>query len=155
MVAKTVTLNHGRQRKDMLSSREEGFSLIELLLVVVIVGVIAALAVPSLQKGIRAAENGTTFATMRTISSSQTGFFSQNNRFARITELNSNLQGAIGTNAGDRVIRGEYTFEMNPLTPTDSELQNEFTLTATRALTDDVVYKFELTHTGEIVQILP
>jgi general secretion pathway protein G len=48
-------------------SNEKGFSLIELLLVVVIIGIVAALAVPALQKGIRSAENGTTFATMRTI----------------------------------------------------------------------------------------
>ena len=133
---------------------ESGFSLIELLIVVVIIGVVAALAVPNLQKGLRAAENGTAFATMRTISSSQAGFFSQKNRFARITELNTILHEIIGTNAGDRVIRGEYIFEMNPTTPTDEELKNEYTITATRTV-DAVIYKYELTQTGEIVQILP
>ncbi|HBR56413.1 MAG TPA: hypothetical protein DEA22_02915 [Blastocatellia bacterium] len=134
---------------------ESGFSLIELLLVVVIVGLIASLAVPSLQKGIRAAENGTTFATMRTISSTQVGFFSQNNRFGRLSELNNQLGGGLGTTTGDRIVRGRFTYEMVPLTPTDNELRNEFTITATRSVTDDTVYKYELTHTGEIVQILP
>lgn len=134
---------------------EAGFSLIELLIVVVIIGVIAALGVPALSKGIRSAENGTTFATLRTVSSAQAGFFSQNSRFARIAELNVQNKSAFGTTAGDRVIRGKYTFEMNPVTPTDEELKNEFTMTATRSVADDTVYKYELTHTGEIVQILP
>lgn len=136
-------------------NRQNGFSLIELLLVVVIIGIVAALGVPSLLKGIRAAENGTTFATLRTIASSQANFFSQNNRFARIVELNVVNRGIFGTTAGDRVIRGKFVFEMNPVNPTDAELRNEYTLTATRSVTDDTVYKYELTHSGEIVQILP
>ena len=138
----------------MKNKAQAGFSLIELLIVVVIIGVVAALAVPNLQKGLRAAENGTTFATLRTIASSQAGFFSQKNRFARITELNTSLHEIIGTNAGERVVRGEFIFEMNPAVPTDAELRNAYTITATRTA-DSIVYKYELTHTGEIVQILP
>jgi prepilin-type N-terminal cleavage/methylation domain-containing protein len=134
---------------------ESGFSLIELLIVVVIIGVIAALAVPAFQKGIRAAENGTTFGTMRAIASTEISFFSQNNRFARLTELQEIMGNAIGTTAGERVIRGRYIFEMNPISPTDAELSSSFTMTATKNVTDDTIYKYELTHTGEIIQILP
>lgn len=139
----------------MKKDRESGFSLIELLLVVAIVGIIAALAVPALQKGMRAAENGTTFATMRTIASTQVGFYSQNNRFGRLPELQNVLSNALGVTAGDRVIRGRYTFEMTPLSPTDAELRSEYTITATRSVSDDTIYKYELNQTGEIVQILP
>jgi type IV pilus assembly protein PilE len=134
---------------------ESGFSLIELLIVVVIIGVIAALAVPAFQKGIRAAENGTTFGTMRAAASTEISFFSQNNRFARLTELHPLMGGSLGTLAGERVIRGRYIFEMNPVSPTDAELSREFTITATKNVTGDTIYKYELTHTGEIIQILP
>lgn len=132
-----------------------GFSLIELLCVCAIVGIIAAMAVPALQKGMRAAENGTTFATMRTISSTQVSFFTQNNRFGRLTELQPILSNGLGTTAGDKVIRGAFTYEMNPVAPTDTELTREYTITATRSVSGDTIYKYELTHTGEIVQILP
>jgi prepilin-type N-terminal cleavage/methylation domain-containing protein len=155
VVPQSVTHNSQIEVKNMSKSNESGFSLIELLLVVAIIGIVAALAVPALQKGIRAAENGTTFATMRTISSTQVGFFSQNNRFGRLTELQNTLSNGLGTTTGERVVRGRYVFEMNPVTPTDAELSREFTITATRSVSDDIIYKYELTHTGEIVQILP
>ena len=144
-----------RGPKNMKEREDAGFSLIELLCVVVIVGIISALAVPALQKGMRSAENGSVFATMRSVSSTQVSFFSQNNRFARLPEIQRIMSNAVGTTVEDKVIRGKYIFEMNPASPTDDELSREYTITATRSSSDDVIYKYELNHTGEIVQILP
>jgi prepilin-type N-terminal cleavage/methylation domain-containing protein len=143
-------------RVTLMSKRlESGFSLIELLIVVVIIGIVAALAVPALQKGMRSAENGSVFATLRSVSSTQVSFFAQNNRFARLPELQQTMSNGIGTTAGERVVRGRYIFEMNPISPTDAELGREYTITATRSVSDDAVYKYEMNHTGAIVQILP
>ena len=140
----------------MNDRRERGFSLIELLIVVAIVGLIASIAIPFLQKGIRAAENGNTFATMRTIASTQMNFFSQNNRFGRLIEINNILSNAIGTPSGNDVIRGKFTLSMTPGAPTDVELRNGYTITATRNVTGEgVMYVYELTQAGEIRQILP
>jgi prepilin-type N-terminal cleavage/methylation domain-containing protein len=155
MVAKNVTKLGSCQENKMRSKRESGFSLIELLIVVVVIGVVAAIAIPAFQKGIWAAENGTTFAALRTISSTQVNFFSQNSRFARLTELNPLLGNSLGVTTGDRVVKNRYTYEMSPVTPTDTELKNGFTITATRSVTGDVTYKYALTQTGQIEQILP
>lgn len=134
---------------------EAGFSLIELLIVVVIVGIITAMAIPALQKGIRSAENGTTFATLRSISSTQVMFYSQNNRFGRLTEIQQLMGNGIGVTTGDKVVRGRYVFEMVPATPSDGDLGSEYVITATRSVSDDIVYKYELNQTGKIRQILP
>jgi prepilin-type N-terminal cleavage/methylation domain-containing protein len=139
----------------MSDRRELGFSLVELLLVVVIIGLIAAMAVPAYQKGMWAAENGSAWGTMRTIFSTQMTFYTQNNRFARLDEINAALGNGVGTVVGDKLVRGKYVFEMTPPRPNDRELTSEFLITATRDVTGDAMYKYELTQTGRIRKIFP
>lgn len=133
-------------------SNQNGFSLIELLIVVVVIGVVAAIAVPAYQRGIRAAENGSTFAVLRSISSSQVMFFSQNSRFAKLDELHRIMGGGMGVPAGDTVVRGPYVFE---LTSPEDQLSSGFTITATRSTVNETVYKYELTQSGRIRRVLP
>jgi len=102
------------------------------------------------------AENGQTFATMRSISSTQIGYFSSHSRFARLTELNNIMSGALGTPSGNDINRGKFVLSMTPAAPTDLELKDGYTITATRnQANESIVYVYELTQTGEIRQILP
>ena len=137
----------------MKKCNEKGFSLVELLVVVVIIGIIAALAVPAFQKAVIAAENRNIFATMRTMNSSQAVFFSQNQRFARLGELNNISGNGLGTVVGDRMIRNKFTFEMSPVNPTDAELKDGYTIGAFRDASG-ITYRFELTNSG-VQRILP
>ncbi len=132
-----------------------GFSLIELLLVVVIIGVIAAMAIPAYQKGMWAAENGSAFGTMRTIASTQVSFFTQNSRFGRLDEVNHQLGNSIGTVVGDSLVRGRYVFAMSPAVPTNDALRTEYLITARREVPGDTLYLFELNQTGRIRQVFP
>ena len=153
-VAKIVTLPVEYNRTERKS--DCGFSIVELLLVAVIIGIIASLAVPHLQKGIIASENGNMRATMRSISSTQVAYFGQNSRFGRLSEINNIMSGAIGTPSGNELLRGKFVLAMVPAVPTDAELNAGYTITATRnILGEDVVYVYEITQAGEVRQILP
>ncbi len=140
----------------MMKSKEKGFSLIELLVVVVVIGLVASIAVPYLQRAIRASQAGNTFATMRSVATTQMGYYSQTSRFARVTEANNIMSGAIGTQIGTEVHRGRFVFAMVPANPTDAELREGFTMTATRTDPGEgVTYLYELTQSGNIREVLP
>ncbi len=142
----------------MKKNTQSGFSLIELLCVVTIIGIIAALGVPSFQRGIRAADNGAAFANLRTMSAVQINFYSQNGRFANLAELNAAHNDAFGTlnSGGTSIARGRFIYEMSPLTPTTDQLKSEYTIVASG--TNGVMgtpYIFRLNQNGFIEQIAP
>src|SRR5688572_33226085 len=116
-----------------MKNKQSGFSLIELLLIMVILGVITTIAIPYLLKAVHRSEETSAFATMRTMSSSQVNYLSANGRFARLSELNAAQANSFGNinGAGD-LIRGKFTFQMNPVTPTDAELREGYTIIASK-----------------------
>src|SRR3982750_932007 len=111
MVSKCVTVAAAQSPPSevttMKRQSEQGFSLIELLIVCVIIGIIAAIAVPAYQKATKAAENASAVQMIRIIYSTEATYFSQHSRFGRLEEIYPALGGQ-GTLIVDKIVRGKH-----------------------------------------------
>ena len=140
----------------MKGLNQTGFSLVELLIVIVIVGIISAFSIPYLKKAKYAAENAAIYSTTKIMSKEQLNFFVQKSRYARLDELNTLQSNGFGVTSSNTIQRGNFTFTMSPSSPTDVELRSDYTILATKTMdTSDVPYVISVSPTGEIIQIIP
>jgi type IV pilus assembly protein PilA len=84
--------------------RQRGFSLIELLIVVAIILILAAIAVPKLNQNKMLAHETAAIQQIGTIQSGQTQYYSQFGKYAQnLTELGPPPSGAAGPSAADLI----------------------------------------------------
>ena len=108
-------LQHINQKN---KQKEEGFTLIELLVVIIIIGILAAIALPSFLNQANKAKQTEAKQTLSAMNKSQQAYFTENNEFmtnmdkfnansgAGIKTITSNYSYSVteGTNAGKSVV---------------------------------------------------
>src|SRR5262245_52918762 len=93
-----------RLRSESRRARQRGFSLIELLIVVAIIMIIAAVAVPRYNVAMMGAREIAAIREITTIHQAQTQYYSQFGRFAQnLTELGPPPSGTPGPAAADLI----------------------------------------------------
>jgi len=144
----------------MKKKNEAGFSIIEMLLVLTCLGIITAISVNYYMRAKISAENTSAVASLSLIRQNEVIYFTQQQRFARLDELND-LHGNLGTIQSDLTLnRGPFKFDLTTSTGTPTaedpkNLATEYLVTATRTRENSVPYVFTLDQSGTITKVLP
>lgn len=133
-----------------------GFSLIELLIVVAIIGILAAIVAPLLLDARVTSKRAAAISSLRLMHTTEHNYFTQNSRYATLSELNSFQGGGLGTmSTATELTTNGYTYQMVPPTPSPTSLTTDFAIESNGFNRDGTAAKYLVSTNGTMQQVLP
>ncbi len=137
-------------------SVETGFSLIELLLVVAIIGILAALSAPLLLDARVSSQRAAAISNLRLMYTAEHNYFMGNSRYANLSELNAFQGGGLGSmSSATALTSNAYTYQMVPVSPSAASLQTGFTIESNGFTSTGAPAKYMVATNGTLEQVLP
>src|SRR5687767_4912459 len=111
MITPGLTLSNSARARKLLNKsnrREAGFTLLELLIVVALIGIITAIAVPNIIAARRSANEASAISALRLLHTAQASYFSTHDQFSPTLRALAD-ENLIDTDIADGTKNG-YTF---------------------------------------------
>lgn len=92
----------------MMQQKQKGFSLVELMIVVAIVGILSAIAIPSYQDSVRKSRRADATTKLTEIANLQLEYFIENRSYATVAQLGLSTTGCTSSNPAGAISDDGY-----------------------------------------------
>jgi len=134
----------------MNMAKQRGFTLIELMIAVVVIGILAAIAVPNYQEYMTRSKRTEGMALLQEMAARQERFYAQNNRYVTTPQdldlLVSNQASVTNINSASAKVRSENGYYLVAISRTNGD--GGYTLTAEQTIGDGLCGNLTLTAVG-------